>query len=95
MARNRRPGTNYADVDAVWYGLLDQGTPIQIVQGRGAGVSGRSLRDWMAGAAVVVVGSVVPWYEVLALESGAAFTLTLEYNEVHYDDQRRGRGNDA
>ena len=31
---------------------------------------------------MVVVGSVVPWYEVLALEYGASKTLTLEYNEV-------------
>ena len=78
MARKRRPGTNYAQVDTIWYSLLDQGISIEMVQGRGTGASGRSLRDWMSGAAVVVVGSVVPWYEALALESGAALTLTLE-----------------
>jgi len=39
----------------------------------------------MQGVGVVVVGSVVPWYEVLALEFGAARTLTLEYNQLSHD----------
>jgi hypothetical protein len=42
----------------------------------------------MVGAKVVVVGSVVPWYEVVALESGAKWTLTLEYNQVDYHHPR-------
>ncbi len=51
-------------------------------------MSGRSFRDWMAGAAIVVVGSVVPWYEVLTLESGAALT----EEECERAEKGRGRG---
>ena len=80
LVRRRRPGTNYADVDRILYSLLDSSQTALPTE--------RSLQEWMTGAAVVVVGSVVPWYEVLALQSGAAFTFTLEYNEVHYDDPR-------
>jgi hypothetical protein len=39
----------------------------------------------MEGAAVVVIGSVVPWYEVLALEYGASRTVTIEYNNLWHD----------
>ena len=53
-------------------------------------MSGRNLRDWMAGAAIVVVGSVVPWYGVLTLESGAA--LTEEECERAEKGSGRGRG---
>ena len=48
----------------------------------------KGLRGWLHDASVVVVGSVVPWYEVMALESGALFTLTLEYNHVSYAHER-------
>ena len=78
LVARRRPGTNYADVDRILYTLLDAAPS----------VASKGLQHWMTEAAVVVVGSVVPWYEVLALESGAAFTFTLEYNEVRYDDPR-------
>ena len=51
-------------------------------------MSGRSLPDWITWAAIVVVGSVVPWYEVLTLESGAALT----EEECERAEKGRGRG---
>ncbi len=94
--RGRKKGINYVQVDEILYALLD--TPTDDTDapsggGRGGsrsegGVERRSLAEWMVGAKVVVVGSVVPWYEVVALESGAEWTLTLEYNKVDYHHPR-------
>lgn len=98
LAARRKPGTNYADVDRILYALLDSPLmhiprlqspwPAHMAGSPGERLERTSLQKWLTGAAVVVVGSVVPWYEVLALQSGAAFTLTLEYNEVRYEDPR-------
>jgi len=92
MVRGRKQGINYAEIDTILYYLLDNPPTSQYThQSEHAHphatshVVGKGLREMLQGAAVVVVGSVVPWYEVLALENGANFTFTLEYNRVQYD----------
>ena len=84
MVQRRAGGTNYPAVDALLYRLL---TPCQDCRSSDPNFSGARGRVWerMQGEAVVVVGSVVPWYEVMALQYGASHTLTLEYNEVAHD----------
>lgn len=42
----------------------------------------------LRGAAVAVVGSVTPWYEALALHSGAAGVVTWEYGAREVEDPR-------
>ena len=66
------PGVNYPKVDALVYEYLDK-------------LGGHAL---MQHASVGIIGSAVPWYEALALAFGAADTLTIEYNQVHYGDSR-------
>ena len=84
MVQRRAGGTNYPAVDALLYRLL---TPCQDCRSSDPNFSGARGRVWerMQGEAVVVVGSVVPWYEVMTLQYGASHTLTLEYNEVAHD----------
>ena len=72
MVSQRTPGINYPSVDAYLYEYLDN-------------LGGR---DHFSSSSVVIMGSAVPWYEALALEYGAAQTLTIEYNRVHYGDVR-------
>jgi uncharacterized protein YciI len=72
MAERRQLGVNYPYVDEHLYTYLDD-------------LGGRS---YMQHASVVIMGSAVPWYEALALAYGAAETVTIEYNRVHYGDAR-------
>ncbi|EKX52156.1 hypothetical protein GUITHDRAFT_133881 [Guillardia theta CCMP2712] len=73
MVRRRQAGTNYADVDAMLYELFDDD-------------SEGGVWETMQGQDVVIIGSLVPWYEIFALEHGASHAYTIEYNEVdhHY-----------
>eukprot|EP00277_Geminigera_cryophila_P030009 CAMPEP_0173059094 /NCGR_PEP_ID=MMETSP1102-20130122/1753_1 /TAXON_ID=49646 /ORGANISM="Geminigera sp., Strain Caron Lab Isolate" /LENGTH=259 /DNA_ID=CAMNT_0013924979 /DNA_START=63 /DNA_END=841 /DNA_ORIENTATION=+ len=72
LASSRQPGVNYPKVDPYIYEYLD--------------TLGGS--DAFQHASVVIMGSAVPWYEALALEFGAAQTMTIEYNRVYYGDPR-------
>ena len=93
MVRRRSAGTNYPSVDELLYRLLSANQSLEGGWGergmkRGEGMGGEwgmRGRTRMEGAAVVVIGSVVPWYEVLALEYGAARTVTIEYNHLSHD----------
>ena len=93
MVRRRSAGTNYPSVDELLYRLLSANQSLEGGWGergmkRGEGMGGEwgmRVRTRMEGAAVVVIGSVVPWYEVLALEYGAARTVTIEYNHLSHD----------
>jgi len=42
----------------------------------------------LKGKRVVVVGSLTPWYESVALAAGADSVTTIEYNKLHYDHPR-------
>jgi hypothetical protein len=69
----RQEGPNYPDVDVLLYEFMDQ-------------VSHEALRGntFFDQASVVVVGTLVPWYEAVALYFGASNTMTIEYNTLHY-----------
>jgi hypothetical protein len=96
MVRRRSAGTNYPSVDELLYRLLSANQSLEggwgehgmkrgEGMGGGGGEWGMRVRTRMKGAAVVVIGSVVPWYEVLALEYGASRTVTIEYNHLSHD----------
>ena len=42
----------------------------------------------LSGKRVVVVGSLTPWYESVALAAGAESVTTIEYNKLDYDHPR-------
>jgi hypothetical protein len=69
----RQEGPNYPDVDVLLYELMDQ-------------VSHEAPRGsrFFDQASVVVVGTLVPWYEAVALYLGASNTMTIEYTTLHY-----------
>jgi hypothetical protein len=74
MVARRQGGTNYQLVDQRLYELLD--------------APGSTVAELLQGAVVGIIGSAVPWYEVLVLHYGAASAITIEYNQVRYDDPR-------
>jgi len=74
MVARRAAGTNYPFVDEELYALLD--------------APDSAVTAMLQGAVVGVIGSAVPWYEVLVLHFGAAEAITIEYNKVSYQDPR-------
>jgi len=73
QVQRREPGS-YPEVDEMLYLLLD-GPPDPVHHG-------------LVDQPVAIIGSSVPWYEVLALTFGASQTVTIEYNQLRYPDPR-------
>eukprot|EP00960_Hanusia_phi_P046629 757942-Hanusia_phi.AAC.3 len=71
MVHRRQGGTNYVDVDMILYQLFEDRSETSVWQA-------------MQGQDVVIIGSLVPWYEIFALENGARHAYTIEYNEVDH-----------